>query len=526
MGIASRFVAAVRAARGAFRNPQTRGFNAAAFTKALSDWFAAATSADAEIRRDLRRLVDRSRDLERNNDYLRGFLLSAERNVIGAVRDDVRMDCGEFVKAGRDKAPEWQPDPSASQLIGEAWREWSMKGTCTVCGRYSWRAVKRLAVRAVVRDGTILIRKRFGAAARNRFGFALEVWEIDHLDLERFTALANGNEVRFGIESDSDQRVVAFWVRVRHPGDLMTTGQTNVVRLDASQFYHVFVPERPGQSVGIPWVVSAITRLRQLGAFEEAATIAARVGASQGGFLTKTPGAGGSVAEWTGERSADGKGVIDASPLAFQELPEGWNVQTFTPEYPNITTGDFRKAMLRGVATSVGSSYTSLGNDLESVNFSSARVGLFEEREGWKMIQAFFSEELFEPVFSDFLTAAIAGSVVPLPLDKFRKFNRPVFKQRRWPFIDPLKEIQAAGQAIALRIGSRRGFIEEQGGDVEDVMHDNLDDENLAKKIGLSLSPPDPQPEAFGDVSTAGAAADSADDETDPEKPLAKPPKK
>ena len=63
----------------------------------------------------------------------------------------------------------------------------------------------------------------------------------------------------------------------------------------------------------------------------------------------------------------------------------------------------------------------------------------------------------------------------------------PVFKARRWAFIDPLKETEAAKSAIALRINSRRSIIEDQGGDVEDVFHDNLDDEQLAEDIGLEL---------------------------------------
>ncbi len=523
MAILSRFGAA---ARVLFGKRHERGFNAAQITKSLADWFASASSADAEIRSSLRRLIDRSRDLERNNDYMRGFLIACERNIVGSVRDDLRMDCGEWVSQGRDKSPMWAKDRSAGRMIEDAWREWGKKGTCTVCGRYSWRQVKRLAVRATPRDGTFLLRKVYGASARNRFNFALQVWEVDHLDLDRFGTVQGGNEVRFGIEQTDDGRVVAYWVRARHPGDFSGRGETSSVRVAAAEFYHLFIAERAEQSIGIPWVVSAITRLRQLGAFEEAATIAARVGASQGGFLEKQSGQGSPAAAWSGEVDSGGKGVIDASPLSFQELPEGWKMSQFTPNYPNIETAEFRKAMLRGIGTSLGQSYTTLGNDLESVSFASSRVGLFEEREGWKILQVFFAEELWEPVFSDFLLASITSGAIPLPAGKLAKFDRPVFKQRRWPFVDPAREVQAAKDSIALRLSSRRAFIEEQGGDVEDVFHDNLDDETLAADIGLSLVPPDPQPEAFGDLSLVGDTAPGEDPATKPAKPAAgkKPP--
>lgn len=500
-----------RAAWRAFtsRPAAARGYDAAKAGRLMADWFASATSSDAETRRSYRRLLDRSRDLERNNDYQRGFLLSVERNVVGAIRADLRMDCGEFSAGAKGAPPKWMPDRQASSIIEAAWAEWGKKGTCTVCGRHSWRDVKRIAVRALARDGNIIARKITGPASRNRFGFALQLWEIDHLDLEMFRQLAGGGEIRFGIESDADQRVIAYHLRVKHPGDTIA-GSYQTIRITAAEVYHLFLAERAEQSIGIPWIVSAITRLRQLGAFEEAATIAARLGASKVGFFKRTAG---QEEEFKGERDPNGRFIMDASPGTFEELPEGLDLASWNPEYPNIETGDFRKAMLRGVGTSVGVSYNTLGNDMESVNFSSARVGLFEEREGWKAIQTFCVENFWEPVFSDFLAFSILSGAINLPIAKLAKFDRPVFKARRWPFIDPLKELEAAKTGIALRVTSRRQFIEENGGDVEDVFHDNLDDETLAENIGLSLAPADVAPETVSTFSTTdtGAPADGTD---------------
>jgi capsid protein len=52
--------------------PRARAFDATKMGRLYSDWIASATSSDAEIRNSFRRLLDRSRDLERNNDYQRG----------------------------------------------------------------------------------------------------------------------------------------------------------------------------------------------------------------------------------------------------------------------------------------------------------------------------------------------------------------------------------------------------------------------------------------------------------------------
>lgn len=506
------------------RASATRSYNAAQVGRLYSDWITASTSADTEIRSSFRKLIDRSRDLERNSDYWRGYLGDCEDNIVGAIREDLRMNCGEYIYA-KGKPPVWQPDKVANQVIADAWKEWGKKGTATICKRYSWRRVKLLCVRSTPRDGNFIVRKIFGTAAGNRFGFALQIWEVDHLDYYRFQLLKNGGEIRFGIEYDANKAVVAYWLYAQHQGDLYGMGQPRQsTRFPASEIYHVFVPERGEQSLGVPWCVSAITRLRQLGAFEEAAVIAARLGASKAAFFKKTPAPGGGVGDWAGERDASGRAVMNVSPGDMEELPEGWDVSSIDWQYPNIETSEFRKAMLRGMATGMGTSYTTLGNDLESVNFSSARIGLGDERETWKSHQLFFSEEFYELVFTDWLLAAITNGVINLPTGKIAKFNRPIFKARRWPFLDPAKDVEAAGKSIALRLSSRRQWIDENGGDVEDVFHDNLADEQLADDIGLDLEPIDPTSPAA--TYAGGSASSNPDDEGIDGNAPAKKPKK
>lgn len=492
-----------------------RAFAAAQVGRLYADWMASATSADAELRTGYRRMIDRSRSLERDNDYVRGFLGDVEDNVVGAIREDLTVNAGEYQRSkdgryslGPDGTPVWLSDKVANFLIFEAWQEWSRKGVCTVCGRYSWRDVKRLAVRATARDGNFLARKITGAAAGNRFGFAIQMWEIDHLDLEK-QRLPSGkeNEIRFGIEFDGHRRPIAYWLRARHPGDYSGPGQS--LRVSAAEVYHLFLSERAEQSIGIPWIVSGITRLRQLGAFEEAAVIAARIGASKAGFF-KTSGQG----EYTGERGADGRAQMTVEPGQFEELPQGWEVSPWNPEYPNIDTGHFRKAMLMGVACGLRRAYPNFARDLEGVNYSSARVGVIDERETWKGLQLTFAEHLCEPVFSDWLEASMLMGAVALPMAKFAKFNRPRFKSRRWPWVDPLKDMEAAKSGIALRITSRDEIIEERGGDRDDVFLANLDDEKFAESIGLTLTPADPTPESFGMPEDLEAAEAEAEAET------------
>lgn len=460
-----------------------RTYAAAGYGRQFQDWVALQTSSDVEIRRSIRPLIDRSRSLERDNDYMRGFLGDCEANVIGSADTDLRMEIGDY-----NKKNAFIPDTSANKTITDAWNDWCKKSNCTISKNRTWHDTKRLALRSAVRDGNFIARFVRGSAAKNKYHFALQLWEVDHLDLLKNEVLPSGNTVRFGIEMDDDKAAVAYWVFATPRSDILMPNPKESyqsMRLPAKDFVHLFMVERTSQSIGVPWIVSAITRLRQLGAYEEAELIAARVASCKMGFFTRDKDASG----WTGETASDGSPVTDASPGTFETLPQGWDVKNFDMQHPNQAFPDFRKSMLRGIATGLGTSYVSLGNDLEAVNFSSARVGLLDERETWKMVQKWFKDYFLVPVFEEWLLASLISGAIPLPAFKFDRFNQPKFRARRWSWIDPMKEIEAATRAIDAKLTSRRAVIEEQGGDIEDVFADLSADEALAEAHDIELGP-------------------------------------
>jgi lambda family phage portal protein len=495
------------------RQTGRRAFDAAQVNRLMSDWITAYTSGDAELRGSIRRMIARVRDLAENNDYVKGFLTDLETNVVGAAPFDLRMDVHDMLPGGEKRT-----DEKANRLIEAAWEEWSMPEHCTPAGDIAWDDVKCLALRHACMDGALIYRHRFGAAARNRFGYAVQLIEIDQLDLDKEENLPDGGTIRFGVEKDRDGRLRALWVYPYHPGDytypLAAGARHEAERIPAAEIGILQVKNRISRTLSPPWFAAGTTRLRHLSGYEEAEVIAARVGACQGGWFTRKEGSSGYPTPVPGQ---DGI-TMDAEPGVWQTLPDGVEAVPNNPTHPNTAYGDFRKNVLRGIATGLGVSYTTLGNDLEAVNYSSARVGLLDEREVWKKIQLWFSRHFLRPIFRAWLEMALSTGAIALPVSKFQKFDRPVFKMRRWAWIDPLKDIQAAQHAIALRVGSRRQIVDEAGGDIEDVFADNVADEKLAAKLNLSLQPPDPMPESFGDLTAAGGDGDPAA----PAKPAAK----
>lgn len=456
-----------------FSPPKTavRRFNAAQSSRLTLDWITACLSQDGEMKGQLPILRDRSRDLERNNEWVKGFLRSLENNTLGEKGVSLQV---------RAKEPSGQLDEIANNIIERAWKQWSKVGNCEVTGRHSWVDVQRLILRCIARDGEVLIRM-----IKKSTGLCLQILEADLLDDSYNARADNGNEIRFGVEFDSYRRPVAYHLLGNHPGDSQFNADfKRRIRVPAEEIIHPFKTERPEQSRGIPWLVSSMNRLKMLDGYAEAELVAARTGAAKMGFFTKATPDG-----WTGQIDDDGNLPVDSSPGTIEELPAGVDFKSWDANHPNSGYGDFVKSCLRGVATSLGISYNALSNDLEGVNYSSIRAGLIEEREVWKAIQRMMIDHVLEPVFEAWLEVELLSGRLGLPFDKFFKFNAPEFRGRRWAWVDPKKDMEAAVLAMRNRIKPLRDIIAEAGDDIYDVLAKVKEDEELAASYGLKLDP-------------------------------------
>lgn len=451
----------------------TRNFTASKIGRTTLDWIVSPLSPDAAMRGHLTAIRTRSRDLERNNEWVRGFLRSLENNVLGengiSLQMRVKETSGKFDEVANDK-------------IEMAWWQWGRPGKCEVTGRLSWCDLQRLGLRCLARDGEVLVRK-----IREAGGLRLQIIEADLLDVEDNWRAANGNDVRFGVELDRYRRPVAYHLRTRHPGDTMWTGADpgGRTRVPAADIIHLYRVERPEQTRGLPWLVASMQRLKMLDGYAEAELVAARTGAAKMGFFTKETPEG-----WDGSIDEDGELSMDASPGTIEELPQGVDFKSWDTNHPNSGYGDFVKSCLRGVATSLGISYNTLASDLEGVNYSSIRAGLLEEREVWRATQRFLIEHLCEPIFEEWLTLELLSGRLGLPFEKMWKFHAPEFRGRRWAWVDPKKDAEAAIMAVENRHRSLRDVIAEGGGDIFDVLRTIKADEELAASLGLTLSPP------------------------------------
>lgn len=434
-------------------------FIAASSDRLTASWQAGRQSINDELRSDLDRLRDRAREMSRNNGYARRFLKMVARNVVGPS--------GFILQARVMDAPD-RPDSLANQAVELAFWEWSKRGSCDVTGRLSFADACRAAIRAVARDGEALVREVRGPDAGNATGYALQLIDVARLDTDRNRQASSGqNAILMGVEINSYQRPVAYWIK---PSPTASTSAA--VRYPAADIHHIFMADMAEQVRGIPWMHAAMIDLHDLGEFNRSALLAARKGADTLGFIIEPE----LRDDLTGEVDDTGTEIEVSEMGQFSMIPHGADVKQFDSKYPNETFEPFTKAILRRVASGFDVAYNALANDLEGVNFSSIRAGTIEERDEWILIQKWFIEALLEPVYTSwFQHAMLAGTIrMPngsaLPITKRDKFFAHEWQGRRWQWVDPMKDIQAARLGIQTGITSPQIVAAQNGMDVEDVI--------------------------------------------------------
>lgn len=465
-----------------------RNLSAGQMGRLTSNWTTQNTSLNADLYRNLDAIRARSNDLARNNPYAKRFLRMVMANIVGG--DGIRLQARIYDNPK-------QPDTLANNAVETSWGTWGKKGVCDVTSRMSWRDIEGQVVENVARDGEALVREIYGKAANNAYGYAVQILDINRLDTMLVRAAQNGQgRIIMGVEVNEFNRPTHYWLKEHNPSELYLTSGANStahLRIPADEIIHIFKQEYPEQVRGLPWMNAGMTLLNHLGAYQESAVVAARVGASKMGFFTTADGTATALQDGT-DQNSDGQEIpyTEADPGVFGVLPNGTDFKPFNPDYPHQMYAEFVKACLRGVGASWNVAYHSLGNDLEGVNFSSIRSGTLEERDQWMSDQQWFIDAFHERIHANWLKSALAFGQVTLPngsalpLSNISKFLAHAWQPRRWQWVDPYRDMQANALAIQQRLKSPQQVCAELGMDYEDVLIQIKAAEDLAATIGLS----------------------------------------
>lgn len=456
----------------------TRKFQAARLDRTTASWYGTTNSINQELKNDLNLLRSRARDLSKNNEHANKYTNLCVSNIIGPNGFNLQARVAE----------NGQQDTLANDAIEKAFYQWAEKGVCDITGRLSFCDITRTLIRAMPADGEFLLRKIRGKSARNDFGFAVQLIDVDRLDTHyNENETASRNAIIMGVEVDKYRRPVAYHILSTHPSEASKTSRQRE-RILAEDIIHGFVQEMPEQARGIPWMSSSMLSLHHLDEFEKSALLAARKGADTLGFFVSPEGT-----LRPGEDDASDAQINISVPGSYDTLPEGYDFKPYTSQYPDAMLGEFCKIYHRRIANGFKVSYASMANDLSEVSFSSIRTGVIEERDQWVVFQNWFIDAFLKDIFAEWLKMALLNSQITLPngaalpASKLDKFMSHQWQGRRWQWVDPLKDIQYARLAVKSGVSSPQMIAAQNGVDIEDVMKDIKRFEDMVASNKISM---------------------------------------
>jgi len=525
-----------------------------------SDWALSGISEDSDVWQNIFALRSRSRDLFRTDVYFKKYKEELWANVFGAEGITCRLEIketedrvlyspdeqkfyktywkrrqrlGEYLERTRgipnqfdlrgidlDRKATIQVgdmDIYANKVIEEGWRDWKRREYCTVAQCFDYNQVCQIRLLSAARDGDFFIR-HVRSPAVNKYGYSLQLINSEWCDFQLNSINPDTkNMIRMGIERDSMGKRIAYYFIKRQPQDwqfsvpgaAMTSAPKSYERILAEDIIHYSRYEDGDSTRPAPWSASVIQKSRHLDKYEEAEVVAARVSACKLGFFTSNmvPEGGEAMSD---RPDPTQEGTMDAEPGSFTGLKWGIDFKEWNPSHPNGNFDLFRKGLLRAWCAGLpGANYNIIANDLEGVNYSSGRLGMLDERELWKLIQKFDIEIAERPIFEAWLYMALLTGAIPLPLAKFDKFNKPIFRGRRWAWVDPLKEVQSSALEVANKFTSRTRIIEDSDvdADFEQVLFELAEEEMMMAALGMDSTP------VVGKVSPTKPAEDTADTE-------------
>lgn len=475
--------------------PRLRMFAAARPGRLNEGWSTLTTSADSESVSSLAALRARSRALVRDNAHAKRAREIVVNNVIGT-------GVGLQAAVTSNRA---NPVTGINDAIESAWSDWSRAESCHTGGTLHFADLERLVMGEVFEAGEAFI--RIHRAGPGAVPLSLEIIEPERLADEWEVSVAGANLVRQGVEVDAYHRPIAYWLHEHHPGDPRRgAAPDRLLRIPAQDILHLRPIARWPQVRGVPMMHAAMSRLNQLGEFQDAAVAAARLGAEKVMILKENED--GRLAETLadGEQN-DGTLTWSSGAGTVDILPSGTDLVDWSPEYPHANYEPFVRAALRDVAAAFGVSYESLSRDYSQSNYSSSRLALLDDRDGWRVLQQWYIRNFREPLHRLWLeTAVYARAIRPIGIPDYVArpdyYRAVTWKPRGWSWVDPTKEVAAYKEAELAGYITKGDIIAATGNgrDLEDVIRDRRRELDLLAAAEIETdtthAAPDPMPAA------------------------------
>ncbi len=395
-------------------------------------------------------------------DYLRMMEIARE-----FVRNNMIVDQGidrlanNVLRGGFTLDPR-SPDTGVNTAAADRWKAWAEDADqCELSGRFTWRAMEKLVLRAVITDGDhLVLPTRDGPA---------ELAEAHRCRTPKNTKKA----VVHGVVIDRYRRPLEYWLTRDDIEPLAPLTHVRDVRQYPArdpdgnrQVFHVYNPKRVSQTRGITALAPIGTAAGMLDEIQFARMVQQLVVGSYAIFRQQPlglPPAGAAAAPGpqSTERQTDGteKTLGGYTPGIEYIGRPGETITGFAPNVPNPTFFDHSRLLLTFIAINLNLPLCVFLLDASETNFSGFRGALDQAKEGFRSLQRMLVDMLHVHVYRWKLRQwaaedpALARAMLKLGPAFFAHYWFPP----SWPYIEPLKDASAAVlQTSTCQISQRR----------------------------------------------------------------------
>lgn len=452
-------------------------YDAGGVGRRLRTWRPGMLGPNAAILRDLSLLRERSRDAARNNAWITQGINNATSNEIG---------CGITPRSTA-------PDRTFADAANELWDRWTKVADAD--GQLDFYGLQAQLVRGRREAGESFVRLR----ARDK-SFGLPVpFQIQALDPEfcPHDYHDSGKRVRMGVEFNAIGRRTAYWMYKAHPGDgiaFANQALTDLVPVPAASVIHHYHPLRAGQIRGVPWTVQALIKAKDFDEYDDAELVRKKSRSAYTGIFMRQqyddkdydfdPFTGAPLA-----KDGNGTPMMQVEPGTMISALPGEDFKLFDGDQTGAGYADFCRQQLLGAAAALGIPYEFLTGDMSKVNDRLMRVIYNEyhrliEQAQWHLCIPQFCQ----PVWEAFVDFAVLAGALPAPNYAAQRadYMKVEWQPYRWPYLNPLQDVEAAGLEIKYGLQSRSGAAAERGLNAEEIDKQNAADKERAESLGLN----------------------------------------
>lgn len=429
-------------------------------------------AANPRVRATLR---SRARYEVANNSYARGIVLTLANDTVGT---------GPRLQMLTD-------DPQANTVIEQAFMRW--------CRAVNLAEKLRTMRMARAESGEAFAVFTNNPSVASDVTLDLKLIEPDQVTTPVFSGREpknlRGRQANDGIVYDSHGNPVEYCILRSHPGETARGGYPmQYDRVPAESVIHLFRPDRPGQTRGVPELTPALPLFAQLRRYRLAVLAAAETAADFAlALYTDSPA--------NGEPDAvEPLDVFELEARMATTLPQGWKLGQVKAEHPSTNHVEFVMSILAEIARCLNMPFNVAAGNSSGYNYASGRLDHQTYYKAIRVDQAQIGHTVLDRILSAWLNEAVLVEGLLPQWVRQRGAIEDIRGRGQWfwdgtEHVDPNKEANAQATRLKNHTTTLANEYAKQGRDWETELRQRSKEISLMLELGLfedALNPAGP----------------------------------